>query len=64
MRSPAAKFEMVIVKSESTLEKYTEFSNPPVMERFTRLWKSPRRFPLKSKDALVFNLPNFLDEFF
>jgi hypothetical protein len=41
MRERVAKFEMVIVKSESTSQKYTFSSNPRVMERFTRLLKSP-----------------------
>ena len=41
MRSRVAQFEMVIVPPLVHYIHYTESSNPRVMERFTRLLKSP-----------------------
>ena len=45
MRSRVATFEVVIFPQLVHYIHYTESSNPPVMERFTRLLKPSSRFP-------------------
>ena len=60
MRSRVARFEVVIVPLLVHYIHYTESSNPPVMERFPRLLKSPSRFPGgPNAGTLVSHLPNF-----
>ena len=54
MRSRVAAFEVIIVPPLVHYIYYTFSSNPPVMERFPRLLKSPSRFPGGSYEGRSF----------